>query len=257
MVASVAAITIGLYVLKGSPQTNTHFQKRLAACGSLPNGSSTNVTETTRMFINLPKDIYPNINLQITPRGATAGYISNGGLYGYAIGARGKPNCWSYYLEFDRTPDNQRQSGKVDIGAKSGVNGVPDYLIHFNVVPNSSDVTTSSSTPSKSPSALKGIVHGQVLLGPTCPAERIPPDPACAPKPDETMVEVFAVAVSANPVKTVATDASGYFNFSLDPGEYVLRAKGGSLYPRCADTSIKVSAGTSQNVILNCDTGIR
>lgn len=29
-------------------------------------------------------------------------------------------------------------------------------------------------------------VRGAVVLGPTCPAERIPPDPTCAPKPYAT-----------------------------------------------------------------------
>src|SRR5437764_398930 len=34
-------------------------------------------------------------------------------------------------------------------------------------------------------------VNGQVLLGPTCPVERIPPDPQCAPKPYSTLVTIF------------------------------------------------------------------
>lgn len=256
-VTSVAAVTIGLYVLNGSPRADTHFQERLAACGSILNGSSTDVVQTTRMFINLPRDIYPNINLQVAPHGAMAAYVSNGGAYGYAIGAQGKPNCWSYYLDFELTPDNKMASGKVDIGSKSGAAGIPNYLIHFNVIPNPSDATSiPSSTPSSTPSSLKGNVHGQVLLGPTCPVERVPPDPACAPKPYETTVEVL-ISPTGNPYKTVTTNSSGEFSFSLDPGAYVLRAKSGAVYPRCTDTPIKVSAGTSQNVILNCDTGIR
>ena len=254
MVVSAAAITTGLYALKGNSHSNSQLQKRLAACGSLPNGSSTIVVQTTRMFINLPKDLYPNINLEIAPQGATAGYISNGGPYGYAIGARGKLNCWSYYLDFELASDNQTQRGKVDIGSKSGVNGNADYLVHFNVVTNPSDVTASASASS---STVYGKVHGQVLLGPTCPVERIPPDPACAPKPYKTKIQIFATTVSAHPYKFVVTDAAGKFNFSIKPGSYVLRANGGSVYPRCADLPIKVLARKTLNVKMTCDTGIR
>ena len=102
-----------------------------------------------------------------------------------------------------------------------------------------------------------GKVHGQVLLGPICPVERIPPDPACAPKPYQTKIQIFAAKVTAHPYKVVLTDASGKFNFSIKPGSYGLHARGGSLYPRCADLRIKVLAGKTLNVKMACDTGIR
>ena len=102
-----------------------------------------------------------------------------------------------------------------------------------------------------------GKVHGQVLLGPTCPVERIPPDPACAPKPYKTKIQIFAAKISLHPYKIVVTDAAGKFNFSIKPGSYVLRSKGGSFYPRCADLRIKVSARKTLNVKMTCDTGIR
>ena len=102
-----------------------------------------------------------------------------------------------------------------------------------------------------------GKVHGQVLLGPTCPVERIPPDPACAPKPYKTKIQFFAANVSAHPYKIVVTDTAGKFNFSIKPGSYVLHAKGGSLYPRCTDLRIKVLAGKTLNVKMACDSGIR
>lgn len=243
----LASITFTQYSAQGSTQTNKiNLQKRLFACGSLPNGSTTRVVQTTRMFINLPKDIYPTKILQITQYGATAGYISNGGPYGYAIGARGKPNCWSTYFEFNVIPNNPRKSGTVDIGSKSTIRGIPNYLIHLKVVPNPTDVG----------STIKGNIQGHVLLGPICPVERIPADPACAPKPYKTTVEIFA-PTAINPFKIVTTNAFGAFNISLLPGAYLLRAQGGSTYPRCTDLSVKVSAGKTESVIVNCDTGIR
>ena len=102
-----------------------------------------------------------------------------------------------------------------------------------------------------------GKVHGQVLLGPTCPVERIPPDPACAPKPYKTKIQIFTTNVTARPYKIVVTDTAGKFNFSIKSGSYVLHAKGGSLYPRCTDLRIKVLAGKTLNVKMACDSGIR
>jgi hypothetical protein len=104
--------------------------------------------------------------------------------------------------------------------------------------------------------APKGTVHGQVLLGPTCPVERIPPDPACAPKPYKTMIKILRTATGAS-YKKVVTDASGRFTISLAPATYILRAKGASIYPRCTDLKIIVIAKKSQIVKIDCDTGIR
>ena len=102
-----------------------------------------------------------------------------------------------------------------------------------------------------------GKVHGQVLLGPTCPVERIPPDPACAPKPYKTKIQIFTAKVSAHPYKTVVTDATGKFYFAIKPGSYVLHTRGGSIYPRCADLRIRVLKGKTLNLKMACDTGIR
>lgn len=200
------------------------------------------------MFINIPRDIYPNINLEVTSRGAVANDISNGGQYGYALGVQGKPDCWSYYFEFDLASSSQHSGGTVDIGSKSGLAGIPDYLIHITVPGVSSPTPASTS---------KGTVNGQALLGPTCPVERIPPDPNCAPRPYQTSILAFKISDTSTPYMTTTSDASGTFALSLNPGAYVLRASGGSAYPRCSDTTIQVNAGETQNVVINCDTGIR
>jgi hypothetical protein len=85
-------ITLGLWHV--SPHQNTAvLDQRLSECGSLANGSTQIVIETSRLFIYLPKDLYPDVNLQIISHGATANSISNGGPYGSAIRAQGKPNC--------------------------------------------------------------------------------------------------------------------------------------------------------------------
>lgn len=100
------------------------LENRLIACNAFPNGSTQEVVETSRMFINIPKDIYPDVNLAILTDGVTVGYVSNGGQYGYA--AQGTPDCWSYYFEFGGV-------GTADILATSTVAGIPDYHVHFIV----------------------------------------------------------------------------------------------------------------------------
>ena len=126
LTAAVIFLIIGVGIWHFSQHTNAAALERFSGCGSLANGSTQTVTETSRAFINLPKDLYPDVNLQITSHGATAGSISNGGPYGSAIGGQGKPNCWSYYFEFDGI-------GTVDLTSKSGTSGTPDYAVHFVV----------------------------------------------------------------------------------------------------------------------------
>ena len=97
-------------------------------CGGVPNNSIERVRETTRLFINTPKDVYPDKNISDnfhTMHGnATAGYISNGGLPGYAFA--GSPECWSTYIDFEG-------NGEVDLRVKSAVKDEPDYFVRFIV----------------------------------------------------------------------------------------------------------------------------
>ncbi len=241
----------GLSPVGASTYSNTDLNRRLVQCGSIPNGVLLTVVQTTRIFINLPRDFYPNIKLNVTSRDATASSVSNGGGYGYAIGAQGKPNCWSYYLVFELTPNNKMQSGTVDIDSKSAFKNVSSYLIHFKVVASPPDATKKM--------AGNGSVRGQVFLGPVCPVEHNPPDPACAPKPYKTTIDIWSTLTGSS-YKRVATNASGIFNLSLAPGSYGLKvsqAENGSPYPRCGEVAIVVAAKRSQAVTVNCDTGIR
>jgi hypothetical protein len=95
----------------------------------IPNNSVQNVKETSRMFINMPNDLYPkDISRSWTTvtGNATGGYVSNGGLPGEAVGAL--PGCWSTYVDFEG-------NGEVDLRVKSTVADVPDYFVRFIVGP--------------------------------------------------------------------------------------------------------------------------
>ena len=117
--------------MPANPQS--FLARRLSECGALPNGGIKTVRATSRMFINVPNDIYPDINIKVTSHGATAGYVSNAGPYGYASGAEQKPNCWSYYFDFELAPSNHGASGTVDFSATSTMSGVPDYATEVTV----------------------------------------------------------------------------------------------------------------------------
>ena len=104
------------------------LEQKLAACHSIPEDSVQVVSETTRLFLNLPKDIYPdklhNLHFTTVAGNATAGWISNAGPMGEAF--QSTPACWSYYYEFDGT-------GEVDLRVPSAAAGVPDYSVRFLV----------------------------------------------------------------------------------------------------------------------------
>lgn len=99
-------------------------------------------------------------------------------------------------------------------------------------------------------------VRGVVSLGPTCPVERIPPDPQCTDKPYATAIVVYR-AGSQSVFVMGNSDASGMFKFSLPPGSYTLEATDGKIFPRCAQVSVEVPARGYTSTTLSCDTGIR
>jgi hypothetical protein len=102
----------------------------------------------------------------------------------------------------------------------------------------------------------KSGITGMVTLSPTCPVERNPPDPNCAPKPYSTSISITKSG-STKIVKTIQSDAKGAFNADLDPGAYILQAQSGSVFPRCGEVSVVVKGGQYTNTGISCDTGIR
>lgn len=99
-------------------------------------------------------------------------------------------------------------------------------------------------------------VTGKVLLGPTCPVERNPPDPNCADTPYGTKITVRR-AGSSSVFATGASDASGTYQIALPAGTYMISALGGAVYPRCADATVTVPANAYATANISCDTGIR
>ncbi len=106
-----------------------------------------------------------------------------------------------------------------------------------------------------SPSNKSGI-KGRVTLSPTCPVERFPPDPNCAPKAYSTLIDIIKEG-STKILKTIQSDASGVFNVDLSLGSYVLQAHGGQTMPSCPLVLVAVKSNQYTNIEISCDTGIR
>ncbi len=103
---------------------------------------------------------------------------------------------------------------------------------------------------------VQGTLSGSVTLGPTCPVERIPPDPNCAPKPFSTSISILN-SENTKILKTINSDTNGAFSVNLDSGTYILQAKGGAVLPRCSQVSVVIKSGEQTKTEISCDTGIR
>lgn len=120
-----------------------------------------------------------------------------------------------------------------------------DYVFRFEIIRHEANVLPSEPN-----------LIGQVLLGPTCPIERIPPDPDCAEKPYATAIVVYRNG-SKTPFLIGNSNEDGSFRFTLPSGSYILAAKGGAMFPRCDEKEILIHRGIFINTNISCDTGIR
>ncbi len=106
------------------------------------------------------------------------------------------------------------------------------------------------------PVSTKSGVSGTVTLSPTCPVERMPPDPGCAPKGYATSVNIMKSG-SSTIIKKVNSNANGEFSAELAPGSYTLQAQGGVRLPSCGEVSVVVKTNQYTKTEISCDTGIR
>jgi len=101
-------------------------------------------------------------------------------------------------------------------------------------------------------------VHGTVTAGPTCPVERVPPDPVCAPRPVVGAVLVFTDA-DGTEVTRATSAADGTFRVELAPGSYRVTAEPvDGLMGTPAPMDVEVGAGEPMTELqVSYDTGIR
>ena len=119
-------------------------------------------------------------------------------------------------------------------------------------------VVACAPGPTAPPAGSQVHVSGHVVAGPTCPVERIPPDPACAPRPvADATVRIIGTTTGAMVVEAV-TDADGAYAVEVPPGSY--RLEGGAGMPGIgppAPVPFTAVEGVPMTVDLPVDTGIR
>jgi len=108
------------------------------------------------------------------------------------------------------------------------------------------------------PTAKLSGITGIVLLGPTCPVQRIPPDPQCADKPYQTDF-IVTLADNVTAVQQFSSGPDGKFSINLPPGKYYIRSTPNAKFlPRCNESGpVEVTANKYTSINISCDTGIR
>jgi Carboxypeptidase regulatory-like domain len=100
-------------------------------------------------------------------------------------------------------------------------------------------------------------VSGLTLTSPTCPVERYPPDPVCAPRRLPDALVVARRSDDRRRVASTRSDENGRFSLRLRAGRYTLRASRGHSLPRPATELVTVHTGKVARVRLVLDSGIR
>jgi hypothetical protein len=101
-------------------------------------------------------------------------------------------------------------------------------------------------------------IRGTVLLGPTCPVVRVPPDDKCADKPYATTLTVTG-AGDTKVIKEFTSGSDGKFEVRVTAGDYIIRpATTAKVMPRCGPSGVlHVEEGSWTETTISCDTGIR
>lgn len=120
-----AAAGAWAYLQAQRPSLPSGYGAALELCRSFANGGTERIAPTSRVFINLPKTLYPNdvTGFFKTATGtATVGVVSNGGKPGEAL--QSSEYCSSTYVEFNGT-------GEIDLTVPPAAPTIPQYSVRF------------------------------------------------------------------------------------------------------------------------------
>ena len=106
------------------------------------------------------------------------------------------------------------------------------------------------------PSVEASGIEGTVTIGPTCPVQRMPPDPACADKPYQATLQV-QTADGQKTITQFTTGADGTFKVDVAPGNYVVVPVSTSRLPRGSSQPVTVEKNKFTTVSVTFDSGIR
>lgn len=102
-------------------------------------------------------------------------------------------------------------------------------------------------------------LSGRVLAGPTCPVERVPPQPGCAPRPLTAVLRIRRLGSRAA-ARSVRSQSDGRFRVRLSPGAYTVQALplvGSPFLRPPSPLRVQVRPGRFTVITITYDTGIR
>lgn len=110
-----------------------------------------------------------------------------------------------------------------------------------------------AATSTQAPGAATGTVRGQVVAAPACPVEQ-----RATPCPARPVAGArIEVRNGSTLVTSAAASSSGSFELQLPAGSYVVKATNPGGYPSTVDQKVVVVAGSTQEITLVVDSGIR
>lgn len=156
-----------------------------------------------------------------------------------------------------RCPENQSHwRFHVQVSASISATTQPVQVTTTSTVARTT-VPVPTSTLASIPQ--RSRVSGIVLFSPVCPVERLPPDPACAPRPGAA--EIRLVRTDNGTIVSGLAGTDGRFSIPVQPGTYVVQAAASAPSPgrgcSAEPSKVTVAAGAVASVSLSCDTGIR
>lgn len=106
-----------------------------------------------------------------------------------------------------------------------------------------------------------GWLEGTISIGPICPVEKIPPDPACMPTAETYKAYPVSVFTSDGKRKIAQLEPAldGIFTSELAPGNYQVILETGNKYVGGSNLPAEVSIVSHEKTMLSIsiDTGIR
>ena len=139
----------------------------------------------------------------------------------------------------------------------AGVSVAYSYAKRAVIVDNQrKEVSNVVPTPSPTPGVATSGIEGKITIGPTCPVERVPPDPNCADKPYQATV-IVKTADEQKEISSFSSDKDGKFKVKLAPGTYVLVPVRNNTYPQASSQKVIVESNKFTQVNISFDSGIR
>jgi hypothetical protein len=100
-------------------------------------------------------------------------------------------------------------------------------------------------------------IAGTVTIGPTCPVVHYPPDGTCEDRPYQADFKITRKGSLLPLSRTVSSGKDGTFNIDVPPGEYTIMPVLKAAMPHASPQEVTVVAGTTTQVHIMFDSGIR